>query len=246
MTSPKALQSSAVRPDFSKRLFVVQLTRALRSLRFARRWTRSATAIQGNLWNRGRRQNRKEVVFNLLFNSVECFQYRDMAKFFIALLTINVVALPGRGEIIPSNRRMIWQGNVGVQGGIPNRTKIFVNVKTTSNPRYRCTGDGVINDAPALQAALNACPAGEVVYVPTSTYRIATPVDAKVSNKTLRGDGMGKTIFLLTDGKGRFHFGRGQNIKRGGKSASGLFVSVISGATAGSTVLTVKDTSNIR
>jgi hypothetical protein len=173
------------------------------------------------------------------------FPLRKAVRVFVALLGINLLALPGSGEIIPANRRMIWQGNVGVPGGIPNRTKIFVNVKTTSNPRYRCAGDGVINDAPALQAALNACPAGEVVYVPTSTYRIATPVDAKVSNKTLRGDGMGRTIFLLTDGTGRFQFGRGQNVKPGGKSAGGLFVSVTSGATAGSTVLTVKDTSII-
>jgi len=48
-------------------------------------------------------------------------------------------------------------GQCGVPGGIPNRAKIFVNVKTASNPRYRCLGDGVTNDAPQLQAALNDC-----------------------------------------------------------------------------------------
>src|SRR4051812_39434862 len=93
---------------------------------------------------------------------------------------------PARTEIIPPERRMQWQGNVGVPGGIPDRTEIFVNVKTTSNPRYHCVGDGVTNDAAALQAALRACPPGQVVYVPTSTYRIGTPVDANVNNKTLR------------------------------------------------------------
>ena len=141
---------------------------------------------------------------------------------------------------------MVWQGNVGVPGGIPKRAKIFVNVKTTSNPLYRCAGDGVGNDAPALAAALKACPPDQVVYAPAATYRIATPVDANVSNKTLRGDGMGKTIFLLTDGKGRFQFGRGQNVNQRGKLSNGPFVFVTSGATAGSTVLTVKDTSIIR
>src|ERR1041385_8287515 len=167
-------------------------------------------------------------------------------RLFVALGTINLLALPGRGEIIPADRRMTWQGNVGVPVGIPNRTEIFVNVKTTSNPRYRCAGDGVTNDAAALQAALRACPPGQVVYAPAATYRIATPVDANVSNKTLRGDGMGKTVFKLTDGKGRFQFGRGQNVRPHGQSASSTYVLVTSGATAGSTVLTVKDTSIIR
>src|SRR6266480_1654277 len=166
-------------------------------------------------------------------------------QLFLGLVTINLVALPGRGEIIPSNRRMTWQGNVGVPGGIPNRTKIFVNVKTTSNPRYRCMGDGVTNDAPALQAALNACPAGQVVYAPASTYRIATAVNANVSDKTLRGDGMGRTMFMLTDGHGRFQFGREQSPRPVDSSTFAVFAPVTEGATAGSTVLTVKDTSTI-
>ena len=164
----------------------------------------------------------------------------------LVFLASSLAILPGRADIIPADRRMTWQGNVGVPGGIPNRTEIFVNVKTTSNPRYHCAGDGVTNDAAALQAALKACPAGQVVYVPAATYRIATPVDANVSNKTLRGDGMGKTVFRLTDGTGRFQFGRGQNARPGAKSASNVSVLVTSGATAGSTILTVKDTSIIR
>src|SRR5689334_12362825 len=86
----------------------------------------------------------------------------------IVLLASSVAIVPGRGDIIPADRRMTWQGNVGVPGGIPNRTEVFVNVKTTSNPRYRCAGDGVTNDAAALQAALKACPPGQVVYAPAA------------------------------------------------------------------------------
>src|SRR5450756_326227 len=82
------------------------------------------------------------------------------------------------GEIIPPSRRMNWTPGttVGVPGGIPNRTTIFVNVLTTGNSAYHCAGDGVTDDGPPLAAALTACPAGQVVYAPTATYRIATPV----------------------------------------------------------------------
>src|SRR4051812_34640791 len=86
-------------------------------------------------------------------------------------------------EIIPPERRMQWQGNVGVPGGIPNRTKIFVNLKTTSDARFKCAGDGVTDDASRVEAALRACPAGQVVYAPAGAYRIARVVNANVTGK---------------------------------------------------------------
>jgi hypothetical protein len=151
-------------------------------------------------------------------------------------------------EIIPVNRRMNWEpgGTVGVPGGIPKRTTIFVNVKTTENSSYHCAGDGVTDDGPALQAALLACPKDQVVYVPTGTYRLQTRVvvaGARHQNYTLRGDGMGKTIFL-SDGAGAFAIGSGQNPIPIESSAGSLRVTA--GATVGSTVLTVADASSIK
>jgi hypothetical protein len=141
---------------------------------------------------------------------------------------------------------MQWQGNVGVSGGIPNRTKVFVNLKTTSDARFKCAGDGVADDASRLEAALKACPAGQVVYAPAGAYRIARVVNANVSGKTLRGEGMGKTVFVLSDSKGRFQFGRQQWPRPVDNATFGVVVAVLSGATAGSTVLHVKDSSRIQ
>jgi hypothetical protein len=45
---------------------------------------------------------------------------------------------------------------------------LFVNAKLD----YKATGDGSTNDSAAIQAALNACPQGGVVFLPAGTYRI--------------------------------------------------------------------------
>ena len=179
--------------------------------------------------------------------SVNCLAKRKCGQLLLVLLTGCVLVLPVRSEIIPLNRRMMWEGNVGVPGGIPKRAKVFVNVKTTSDARYRCAADGVTNDAPALQAALLACPMDHVVYVPTGTYRLQTRVGiagAKHHNYTLRGDGMGKTIFLSNDGAGAFSIGSGQNPMPTESSAGSTRVTA--GATVGSTVLTAEDPSLVK
>lgn len=150
------------------------------------------------------------------------------------------------GEIIPGSRRMTWRGNVGVPGGIPNRTTIFVNVKTTTNAAYKCMGDGVTDDAAALQNALKDCPQNQVVYAPAGVYKLAGTINvwgANRKNYTLRGDGMGRTIFRGVNGVGRFLIGSGQNPCPADSTSGGL--PVTTGATAGSTVLTVADASTV-
>jgi hypothetical protein len=92
----------------------------------------------------------------------------------LCLVALHVVfARPCAAEIIPASRRMIWTpgAGVGVPGGIPERTTIFVNIKTTDSADYRCVGDGTTDESAHLQAALKACPAGQVVYAPAGTYR---------------------------------------------------------------------------
>jgi hypothetical protein len=84
---------------------------------------------------------------------------------FVCLL-VAASAGTSQAEIVPSNRRINWQP--GVPGGIPDRSTICANVVTGFGAR----GDGVNNDAPAIQNAINACPAGQVVFVPAGTYRL--------------------------------------------------------------------------
>jgi hypothetical protein len=160
-----------------------------------------------------------------------------------ALALILLIPVRSIAEIIPASRRMNWTlgTNVGVPGGIPNRTTLFVNVKTTANPAYHCEGDGVTDDSAALQAAMRDCPTGQVVYAPAGTYRLHTNVLVQFTqNFTLRGDGPTQTIFLCTGNSGGFHIGTEQwPIPTSGE------LTVTAGATPGSTVLTVPSTSTI-
>jgi hypothetical protein len=147
-------------------------------------------------------------------------------------------------EIIPANRRMNWVPGVtvGVPGGIPNRTNIFVNVKTTVDSRYRCAGDGVTDDSLRLQAAMVACPSNQVIYVPAGTYIINQRVLVQNNQHyTLRGDGQGRTIFRLTGGAGQFRLGAEQYPRPMSNE-----VSVTAGAVPGSSVLTTTNTVNVR
>jgi hypothetical protein len=106
---------------------------------------------------------------------------------------------PDRSGIIPADRRISWQGLAGVPGGIPHRTTIFAAVKDAP---YGAVGDGVTDDTAAIQSAINASPAGQVVYLPTGTYRINGRLTCNKSHSTLRGSGMGKTVLKFYVGQG--------------------------------------------
>jgi hypothetical protein len=83
--------------------------------------------------------------------------------------------------IIPANRRTLWQPGLTYNGGIPNRTTIY----TTLSPSG---GD----DTPAIQTAINNCPAGQVVLLTAGTFSInGGGISVFNSNCTLRGAGPG-------------------------------------------------------
>jgi hypothetical protein len=99
----------------------------------------------------------------------------------------NTAGSPPNTGIIPEDRRVKWQP--GVPGGIPNRTTLCA---TVTNAPYNAVGDGVADDAAALQAALDACPAGQVVFVPKGVFRVTKGL-AIPSGVVLRGAGPGDT-----------------------------------------------------
>jgi Pectate lyase superfamily protein len=103
------------------------------------------------------------------------------------------------GDIIPANRRIAWSRSiVGVPGGIPNRTKIFADV--TQSP-YRADKTGTSDASAKIQAAIEACPENQVVYLPAGTYRIDKPIDFRQKKKiTLRGAGMSTLLVDHTNG----------------------------------------------
>src|SRR5438270_4421674 len=104
------------------------------------------------------------------------------AMFIKSVAVLLVGAMTGSAtiaEIIPSNRCVTWQGKVGIPGGVPQRTTIY---KTLSP-----IGGGV-DDAAAINNAILACPAGQVVKLAAGKFTInsSTPIRLKPS-VTLRG-----------------------------------------------------------
>jgi hypothetical protein len=80
---------------------------------------------------------------------------------------------------IPSDRVYTWAGNCGVPGGIPIRTTIY----TTLNPGAT---------ASQINAAITACPSGQVVKLNAGTYNVSG-IHRKTGT-TVRGAGAGQTI----------------------------------------------------
>jgi hypothetical protein len=147
----------------------------------------------------------------------------------IFILTAAVIPLELKAQIIPSNRTTDWS-TAGVVGGIPART--------TEHIVTGLVDDGITDNATAIQNAINACPAGEAVKIPTGTYTCASSLTLK-SNMTLRGSGIGQTI-LKSVGTASASSGF---ITIGTSGPSWVYTNystaISSGADAGSTTITV-------
>jgi len=97
---------------------------------------------------------------------------------------------PARAEIIPPDRRIDWQP--GIEGGIPDRTTICADVQAD----HGAVADGSTDDSGAFQAAIAACPEGQVVFIPAGTYRLD---DSLLVEKgiVLRGEGPENTRLIF-------------------------------------------------
>ena len=141
-----------------------------------------------------------------------------------------------RAELIPDERKTDWTPGVmvGVPGGIPNRTKL---VNVTQSP-YNADNTGGSDASQDIQKAIDKANTNDVIFLPAGTYRLTSALVLK-NNTTLRGEGMDVTTL-------KFY---GENAGIGARSSSegfwdpSSFPRVLSGATKGSKVLTVSDTS---
>jgi hypothetical protein len=86
---------------------------------------------------------------------------------------------------IPANRTIPWQP--GVPGGIPLRSTVCSVVTS-----FGAVGDGVHDDAPAIQNAINACAVGQVVSIPAGTFRLNSDLTI-AKGISLRGTGPATT-----------------------------------------------------
>ena len=144
-------------------------------------------------------------------------------------------------QIITSDRLPpagTWE-SAGVEGGIPNRQVIFADV---TQPPYNADNTGSTGAVTAIQNAINDCPAGQVVYVPTGTYLIDERIRIQKSI-TLRGAG-NLTIFNVTTSSSAVLLG-GLSPWPPPKVLPEYYMPITAGATRGSTTVTVNDTSAI-
>jgi len=136
---------------------------------------------------------------------------------------------PAPTQIIPGERLAPWQGNIGVPGGIPNRITIFKTLSPSGS-----------DDGPQINQAIKDCPANQVVLLNAGTFQITTGISQWLKqNFTLRGAGQGRTILRYANGTGNVISLRGTSPW----PPPQVPYPVVSGATKGSTVLTLSDTS---
>jgi PKD repeat protein len=118
--------------------------------------------------------------------------------------SITVISVSG---IIPADRLIDWsRAGVWENGikGIPNRTTIFCNVKTSiPGSTLIAKGDGIQDDTAALRAAISNCPVGQVVFIPQGIYRISNslPINKGI---VVRGEGWDKTKIIQYSSKNTF------------------------------------------
>src|SRR5262249_28720126 len=104
----------------------------------------------------------------------------------VATVTVNTFAA------LPEDRKVAW--NPGVVGGIPERNQICATVDAAG------LGNGTDDASATIQAAIDTCPAGQVVQLSEGTFRIDSRLLQISSGITLRGAGPGKTIVERTNG----------------------------------------------
>jgi hypothetical protein len=145
--------------------------------------------------------------------------------------------------VLPPERRIDWS-LAGIPGGIPARTTVCATLDAGTY------GDGETDATAAIQAALDGCPAGQVVVLPAGTYVTTDTVHLR-TDKTLRGAGPARTVLRYQGGGGRsvldmrgtiyndiYHIGRSYALPNGAaKDARRITLNSTAGITAGDVLL---------
>jgi Right handed beta helix region len=166
---------------------------------------------------------------------------RTFGSRFALLVALLSLAVPRQAvaqqTIVSASRSIDWR-NVGIAGGIPNRTTIC----TTLNP-------GVTG--PQISSAIANCPSGQVVKLNPGTYNLAAGItfNAK-SNVTLRGSGADQTLVVFGSSSGQSCHGLSANVCvdsadtnwPGGPSNTANWTA---GYAKGTTVITLSSTTNL-
>jgi hypothetical protein len=140
-------------------------------------------------------------------------------------------------DIITSARRVTWQGNVGVPGGIPNRTTVCSRTPLTP------LGGGA-DDQPQIQAAINNCPNNTVVSLNAGMFVLKSPLVIRRSSITIRGVGTTQTVL---DFKGESEYAVIYFMGPGAayEPPSTRYKTWTAGLTRGSSVITLSSTGDL-
>lgn len=114
----------------------------------------------------------------------------------LAILSLFVAwNVPSTSATIPGNRIIDWTANVavGVPNGIPYRNGSTIDVTA---PPYNADATGATDSSTAIQSAINAARAGDVVLLPEGKYLVTRTINIGPSkdNITIRGAGVNATI----------------------------------------------------
>ena len=111
-----------------------------------------------------------------------------------ASATVRVVEYPaGATYALPAERTTAWKPGVTLNGGIPDRTTVCATLDAAT------FGNGSQNATSAIQAAIDACPDGQVVSLSAGTFLVN---DLVLVHKgiTLRGAGADATTLYKSNG----------------------------------------------
>ena len=100
------------------------------------------------------------------------------------------VAPAGTFTLIPGERLTLW--NPGIPGGVPSRT--VQCGPTVSAATY---GNGTSDATAGIQAAVDACPAGQVVQLSAGTFTVTSAIHIE-KGIVLRGAGPTQTKLLMS------------------------------------------------
>ena len=117
--------------------------------------------------------------------------YKVVVALAVSLAGLSAQAQLWNGVIAPG-RAVDWS-NVGVPGGIPNRTTVCATLSPGAS-------------AAQINSAIAACPSGQVVSLNAGTYNLSAGVDFNGKNNvTLRGAGADQTFLVFSGGGAYCH-----------------------------------------
>src|SRR5436190_23206598 len=128
-------------------------------------------------------------------------EYLRGSKSLFVYMFVMMMCGSASATIIPTNRVANWASGVtvGVPGGIPHRTNIFMTLSAGAS-------------AATIQSAINSCPSNQVVLLGPGSYNIASTLNFGFGKNgiSLRGSGP-STILHNTGGSYIISLGAGAN-----------------------------------